>query len=53
MIEARLALARVLRDRGDRAGARDAARQAFGDATRKANPVVAAAARQFLSDLGD
>jgi len=52
-VEARLALARLLRDRGDRAAARDAARQAFGDATRKANTTVAADARRLLSDLGD
>jgi hypothetical protein len=52
-VEARLALARVLRDRGDRPGARDAARQAFDDATRKANTAVATDARRLLSDLGD
>jgi hypothetical protein len=52
-VEARLALARVLRDRGDRTGARCAARQAFGDAARKANTAAAADARQLLSDLGD
>jgi len=43
----------VLRDHGDHAGARDAARQAFGDATRKANTIAAADARQLLSDLGE
>jgi hypothetical protein len=43
----------VLRDRVDRTGARDAARQAFGDATRKSNDAAPADARQLLSDLGD
>jgi tetratricopeptide (TPR) repeat protein len=50
-VEARLAIARLLRARGNRTAARAAARQALEDATHKAKPAVASEAMRLLDDL--
>jgi len=52
-LDARLALARLLDARGDRDGARAAARRALGDAERDANPTKASEARRLLEHLRD
>jgi tetratricopeptide repeat protein len=51
-VDARVALARLLRDQGHRDEARVTASRALHDATRTANAAAATDARRLLSDLG-